>query len=132
MVDDENDLNASVTLLDDQPPEPEQEGYDYTGGWKMVGDLQVRGEMDVQGSMEIPKNQIYLVKKIRKGNHTDYIEIDSDEDRQLRNMMRNRVYLIWWQNLRTPIEYDAALMKAGEKAKAKGKSSKNSGKKERG
>lgn len=64
--------------------------------------------------MEIPHNQIYLVKIHRKGDHTDYIIIEKDEDRQLRNMSRDRVYLVWWQNLRTPVEYNAGLLRAQE------------------
>ena len=64
--------------------------------------------------MEIPRNQIYLVKKHRKGDHTDYIILEKEEDRQLRNMSHDRVYLIWWQNLRTPVEYEAGLLKATE------------------
>ena len=107
-------MNASTILLDDEPPDPQQDGYDYTGGWKLVGYIQLRGNTEFNGTMEIPRNQIYLVKVHRKGDHTDYIILEKEEDRQLRNMSHDRVYLIWWQNLRTPIEYKAGLLKAQE------------------
>jgi len=103
-----------VILLDDEPPDPKQGGVEYTGGWKLVGQLKLQGERDLNGTMEIPRNQIYLVKEQRKGNHTDYIELERDTDRQLRNMSGDRLYLVWWQNLRTPVAYKAGLLKAKE------------------
>jgi hypothetical protein len=81
-VDDEHDLNASAILLDDEPPDPKQDGYEYTGGWKLVSYLQLRGDINMNGTMEIPLNQIYLVKKNRKGDHTDYIILEKEKDRQ--------------------------------------------------
>jgi hypothetical protein len=121
VTDDDNTLNATVILLDDEPPEPKQEGYNYTGGWKLVTNLILAGDRDYNGTSTIAFDQIFLVKqtRYRKGDHTDYITIEKDEDRELRNMKQTNVYLIWWQNLVPQEEFLASKMIEKEKKRKK-------------
>lgn len=125
VTDDDNTYNATVRLLDDEPPEPDQ-GIDYTGGWKMVTNVVLHGDRDYNGTSRFSRDQIYLVKKakFRKGDYTDYIILELDEDRELRNMDYDNVYLIWWQNLMPPEEFKAAKMKEAAKKKAQKENSK--------
>ena len=113
LTDSDSTYNGTMTLLDDEPPDPDQ-GLEYTGGWKLCNNLILHGDRDYEGTSQFAKNQIYLVKINRKGDSTDYIEIEKDEDRQLRNMRCDRAYLIWWQNLMPPDEFAAAKMTHGD------------------
>jgi hypothetical protein len=123
ITDDDSTLNGTVTLLDDEPPEPKQKGYTYTGGWKLVTNLILAGDRNYNGTSRIAVDQIYLVKsnRYRVGDHTDYIVMEKDEDRELRNMKQDSVYLIWWQNLMPQEEFLSATMKEREKQKKKKK-----------
>jgi hypothetical protein len=120
LTDSDSTYNGTMKFLDDEPPDPDQ-GLEYTGGWKLCSDLVLHGDRNYEGTSQFAKNQIYLVKhnKYRKGDATDYIEIEKDEDRQLRNMKSDRMYLIWWQNLMPPEEFTAAKMKENALAKKK-------------
>ncbi len=120
ITDDENTRNGEFTLLDDDPPDPIQEGIDYTGGWKLCGNLVLFGDRDYHGTMQFEKDQIFLVKTTgRQGTSDDYIEIDRNEDRQLRNMSPDRLYLVWWQNLVPPEEFVANTVKIKQKLQSR-------------
>lgn len=115
ITDDENTLNGEFVLLDDDPPDPDQEGVDYTGGWKLCGNLKLVGDRNYHGTMQFARDQIYLVKsRGRNGTSDDYIEIEKDEHRQLRNMSADSLYLVWWQNLVPPEEFVAGKTKLAQ------------------